>query len=77
MNMWGFQGGSSGQDSNCQCRRSKRHGFDAGDLRDVCLVPELGRCLRGGQPSPVFLPGVSLGQRSLVGYSPWVAKSWT
>ena len=24
-----------------------------------------------GQPSPVFLPGKSHGQRSLVGYSPW------
>ena len=24
------------------------------------------------QPTPVFLPGESRGQRSLVGYSPWV-----
>ena len=28
-------------------------------------------------PTPVFLPGASHGQRSLVGYSPWVAKSQT
>ena len=28
-------------------------------------------------PTPVFLPGEVHGQRSLVGYSPWVAKSWT
>ena len=28
-------------------------------------------------PTPVFLPGESHGQRSLVGYSPWVTKSWT
>ena len=28
---------------------------------------------RKGQPTPVFLPGV-YGQRSLVGYSPWVCK---
>ena len=28
-------------------------------------------------PTPVFLPGEFHGQRSLVGYSPWVAKSWT
>ena len=27
-------------------------------------------------PTPVFLPGESLGQRSLVGYSPWGHKSW-
>ena len=26
---------------------------------------------RKWQPSPVFLPGESHGQRSLVGYSPW------
>ena len=26
------------------------------------------------QPSPVFLPGKSHGQRSLVGYSPWGRK---
>ncbi|KAM7233308.1 hypothetical protein CapIbe_015444, partial [Capra ibex] len=25
-------------------------------------------------PSPVFLPGKSHGQRSLVGYSPWGCK---
>ena len=29
------------------------------------------------QPSPIFLPGEFHGQRSLVGYSPWGAKSWT
>ena len=28
-------------------------------------------------PTPVFLPGKSHGRRSLVGYSPWVAKSRT
>ena len=32
---------------------------------------------RAWQPAPVFLPGESHGQRSLVGYSPWVAKSRT
>ena len=31
---------------------------------------------RAWQPTPVFLPGKSLGQRSLVGYSPW-SQSWT
>ena len=27
------------------------------------------------QPTPVFLPEKSHGQRSLVGYSPWVVES--
>ena len=30
---------------------------------------------RKWQPAAVFLPGKFHGQRSLVGYSPWVAKS--
>ena len=29
---------------------------------------------RAWQPTPVFLPGESCGQRSLVGYSPWGPK---
>ena len=29
---------------------------------------------RKGQPTPVFLPAKFLGQRSLVGYSPWGCK---
>ena len=29
---------------------------------------------RKWQPIPVFVPGKSIGQRSLVGYSPWVCK---
>ena len=29
------------------------------------------------QPTPVFLPGESHGQRNLLGYSPWGRKSWT
>ena len=29
---------------------------------------------RTGQPTPVFLPGESDGQRSLAGYSPWGRK---
>ena len=28
----------------------------------------------GRQPTPVFLPGESHGQRSLAGYSPWSHK---
>ena len=29
------------------------------------------------QPTPVFLPGKSHGERSLVGYSAWGPKEWT
>ena len=40
------------------------------------LIPGSGRSPGGGawQPTPVFLPGESHGQRSLVGYSPWGRK---
>ena len=38
-------------------------------------IPGSGRSLAGAQqPTPVFLHGESLGQRSLVGYSPWGHK---
>ena len=46
---------------------------NAGDLTDMGLIPGLGRSPggeRAWQPTPVFLPGESHGQRSLVGYSP-------
>ena len=48
---------------------------NAGNIRDMGLIPELGRSpgLRR-QPTPVFLPGESHGQRSLVGSSPWGHK---
>ena len=34
-------------------------------------------CRRAQQPIPVFLPGESHGEKSLVHYSPWVAKNLT
>ena len=40
---------------------------DPGDLKDMGLIPGLGRSPGGGH-------GESHGQRSLVGYSPWVLK---
>ena len=42
----------------------------------MALIPGLGRSPEGGhgKPTPVFLPGESLGHRSLVGYSPWDCK---
>ena len=51
----------------------------AGDAGD--MIPGLGRSLgwedpwrRKWQPTPVFLPGKSHGQRSLTRYSPWGHK---
>ena len=45
---------------------------NAEGVRDVGSIPGLGRSLggRAWQPTPMFLPGESGGQRSLVGYSP-------
>ena len=44
---------------------------NAGDIRDMGSIPEVGRFpwRRKWQPAQVFLPGESHGQRSLVGYS--------
>ena len=46
---------------------------NAGDARDLRFDPSVGKIPwnRKWQPTPVFLPGKFLGQRSLVGYSPW------
>ena len=59
----------SGKEPTCQGRRCKRHRFD----------PWVGNISwrRKWQSTPVFFPGKSHGQRGLVGYSPWVAKSQT
>ena len=53
----------SGKEPTCQCRRC---GFD----------PWVGKIpwKRKWQATPVFLPGKSHGQRSLVGYRPWGRK---
>ena len=70
---WAFPGGASNK-----CRFTTK----------PCHLPLTVRCRtrwfdhwvekipwRGeGQPAPVFLPGESHGQRSLVGYSPWGQK---
>ena len=49
---------------------------NAGDIRDVGLIPGLGRSprRRAWQPTPVFLSRKSHGQRSLAGYSRWGCK---
>ena len=44
-------------------------GFHRHDLPVLCF-----EWRRKWQPTPVFLPGESYGQRSLVGYSPWGHK---
>ena len=51
---------------------SKELACNAGATGDADSIPGSGRSLGGGQwqPTPVFLPGESHGQRSLVGYSP-------
>ena len=58
----GFPGGASGKEPACQCRRHKRCGFNAW----VGKIP----WRRAWQATPIFVPGESHGQRSLVGYSP-------
>ena len=60
------QGGSVVKKA-CQCRRHRRRGFDPWVRKIVWR--------RKWQPTPVFLPGESHGQRSLAGYSPQGFKS--
>ena len=47
---------------------------NAGDSRDMSLIPGSGRSLEKGIPTPVSLPGKFHGQRSLVGCIPWGHK---
>ena len=53
----------NGKEFACHCRRLR-------------LDPRVGKIpwRRKGQPTPVFLPGKSHGQRSLAGFSPWGCK---
>ena len=50
---------------------------NAGDTRDLGSIPGLGRSPGGWQPTPVFLPGESHGQRSLAAKVHTVEKSRT
>ena len=44
-------------------------------IRDAGSIPGLGRSPGAGwQPTPVFMPEESHGQRSLAGYRPWVHR---
>ena len=52
---------------------------NAGDLRLLGCIPGWGKFIprrRLWQPTPVFLPGESHGQRSLEGYGPWGHNEW-
>ena len=62
----GLPGGASGKEPTCQCRRHKRSWFHP------CVGKILWR--RKWQPTQIFLPGESHGQRSLARYSPWGHK---
>ena len=55
--------GSDGKESAC-------------NVGDLGLIPRSQKIpwRRAQQPTPVFLPGESHGQRSLVGYGPWGHK---
>ena len=55
-----------GKEPTCYCRSHRRAGLD----------PWVGKIpwRRKWQPTPVFLPGESHGQRSLEGYNPWGGK---
>ena len=68
--MAGFPRWLMGKEAACFCRRCKRHGFDPW----VRKIPWRMKW----QSTPVFLPGKSHGQRSLMGYdphpSPWGPK---
>ena len=74
LNFWrqlyrsGFPRWFNGKEPACQRRRRRRPGLDSW----VGKTP----CWRAWYPTPVFLPGQSRGQRSLVAYSPQVHKSW-
>ena len=58
--------GSAGKESACNAGGLQKHRFNPW----VRKAP----WRKKWQPTPVFLPGKSHGQRSLVGYSPWVPK---
>ena len=63
---WGLLQWFSGKRICMQCRRHRRCGFNSW----VGKIPWSSKW----QPSPVFLPGETHGQRSLAGCSPWGHK---
>ena len=63
LSLWGLPWWLRGREPACQCRRHWRCGFCSW----VRKIP----WRRKRQPIPVFSPGESHEQRSLVGYGPW------
>ena len=65
--------------SACDFLHSSVAKESASNAEDPGSIPGSGRSPGEGkwQPTPVFLPGKSHGQESLVGYSQWGHKSWT
>ena len=61
----GFPGGTDGKESACNAA-----------MLQIRFNPWARKILwrRKRQPTPIFLPGESHGQRSLAGYSPWSHK---
>ena len=57
----------------------KNQPTSAGNVKRLEFDPWVGKISwrRAWQPIPLFLPGESYGQRSLVGYIHGVVKSWT
>ena len=66
MQGWGFPHGSVGKESTGNAGDAGRRGFNS----QVRKIP----WRRAWQPTPVFSPGESHGQSSLLGYSPWGHK---
>ena len=62
--MLGFSGSRAVKNLPAKCRRCRFNPW-------VGKVP----WERKWQPTPIFLPGKSHGQKSLVGYSPWGGKA--
>ena len=62
----GFPGGSDGKESAC-------------NVGDLGSIPGMERSPGGGHGNPLQYSCLENpnGQRSLVYYSPWVAKNWT
>ena len=49
-----------------------RNGMDLTEAEDIKKTWK--EYTKAWQPTPLFLPGESYGQRSLAGYSPWSCK---
>ena len=64
----GFPAGDSGREPACQCRKRKRLRFDP-------WVRKIPWRRSAWQPTPLFSPGESHGQRNLVSYNPYCRRA--